>query len=550
MDTWMTVLFQAIGGIGVFLLALDLLTQGLRMAGGTALQGLLARWTHTPLRGLWLGFVATVVLQASAIVTTIVIGLVNAAVMPLRNAIWTIFGANIGTTVTGWVVSATGFDIDLKAFALPFVGLGMLTRMLVSHAGWRAAGTAIAGIGLFFVGISFLKDAFSAYAVTQDFSTLRDTGILGLIGLVGAGIVMTVLIQSSTAALVIILTGAASGMLSLHAGAALIVGANLGTTSTAILATIGASPNARRTSAAHVIFNIVTALVVLPFMSLILAMIERLEIMAGITPNAAVSLAIFHTAFSVIGVILFWPFVPALTRFLESRFTAPSEKDGQTAFLDRSTIELPSVAIDPLCRELARLQRKTAAHGLSVLDEHARNLNTQRAALQSLSGGILSFSIALAQQNMDSATAETLQTAFKINRHLAQCLELSPALRELRRAMTHVRADAPAQEKVEKLLRRITRIFKTVARDAHLPEGAKRSLLRDYRGAKEALLHAGLRKEAPMADISAMLDVLSKSHRMAEQLVRADRHLAHLRPGGEGETAPAPETAPEQNIAA
>lgn len=534
MDNWMTTLFQTIGGIGVFLLALDMLSQGLRMASGDVMKTVLAKWTDTPLRGLFFGFMATAVLQSSSVVTAIVISLVNAAIMPLYNAIWTIFGTNIGTTITGWLISATGFDINLKILALPFIGVGMFMKLLTRRAWCRALGMAITGVGLFFVGIDFLKDAFSAYAVDHDFSAINQTGFLSLLSLVGIGIVMTIIIQSSTAAMVIILTGAASGMLTLSAGAALVIGANIGTTFTAIIAGIGASPNAKRTSATHVIFNVVTAAVVLCLMPFILHAIEQMETWFGIVPSAAVSLAIFHTAFSVIGVVIFWPFVPALTRKLNTWFVVATENDSKTKYLDRNAaLEMPMMAIDTLGRELARLERKTAEHCLAIMHDATHALTRQRDSLLELSEAIFSFGATMTQENMDADTVQNLQSAFKINRYLADCLRLSDTLHDYQQTIQHVRPDTLTHSTAEKMMQRITKLLEMAAQDKRFPPRARQSLQKDYKIAKAALLEAGLRKEIQIDHLSPMMDTISRTHRMAEQLIRADKHLAKLRPEGE-----------------
>lgn len=535
MDGWIITLFQIIGGIGVFLLALDMLSQGLRMASGDKMKSVLAQWTDTPFRGLFFGFMATAVLQSSSVVTAIVISLVNAAIMPLHNAIWTIFGTNIGTTITGWLISATGVDINLKALALPFIGVGMFMRLLTKQSWMRAIGTAVTGVGLFFVGIDFLKDALSVFAVEQDFSAINQSGFYSLLTLVMVGIVMTVVIQSSTAAMVIILTAASSGLLTLSAGAALVIGANIGTTSTAIMAGIGATPNAKRTSATHVIFNVVTAIVVLGLLPFILYAIEGIERWVGITPSIAVSLAIFHTAFSVIGVILFWPFVPALTRFLSKRFTNGEEVAGKTKYLDRSYAELPMMAIDTMGRELARLQRKAAQLGLDIIKGEQRNIDRQRNALSELSDNILSFGSTMTQENLDPSTADNLQAAFKINRHLSLFLNISDVLVDYKKLTSALPEKSAARTATDKLLSRIESLFKTAAQDKRLPKRARESLNKDYKTAKETVLRFGMKQDIPFARLSAIMDMLSQTHRAAEQLVRADRNLAVLRPQGEAE---------------
>src|SRR5690606_20232674 len=163
-------------------------------------------------------------------------------------------------------------------------------------------------------------DAFSAYAANAGLDAVAQTGLFSLLALIGAGSMMTVMTQSSSAATALILTGTAGGLLTLSGGAAMVIGANLGTTSTAVLAVIGASPNAKRAAAAHVLFNTVTAVAAVALLPFLLSGVEKLEMLAGIPPTPVVSLAIFHTVFNLLGVAILFPFVPFMTRALGKRF--------------------------------------------------------------------------------------------------------------------------------------------------------------------------------------------------------------------------------------
>ena len=183
----LTMIGSLLGGIGLFLLGMRLMTDGLKLAAGRALRQILARSTRTPLRGILSGALITAVVQASAMVTVAAIGFVNAGLMSLRQALTIIYGTNIGTTMTGWLVAAVGFDINIKAFALPAIGVGMFLKVFRGDRRSGHLGETLAGFGLFFIGLDVLKMAFGDLGQDLQFSALAGEGLLTLAAFVGAG---------------------------------------------------------------------------------------------------------------------------------------------------------------------------------------------------------------------------------------------------------------------------------------------------------------------------------------------------------------------------
>lgn len=523
---------QVLGGIGVFLLAIGLLTQGLQMISGNVLSAALGRWTKTPPRGLLLGAVATALLQSSSAVTAILIGLVNAAVMPLGHAIWVIFGANVGTTMTGWLVSVTGFDFDIKIFSLPFVGTGMLMKTFSRSWQMKAIGTALAGFGLFFVGVDILKDAFSAYSAQAGFESMTQAGLLGLLGLTGAGFAMTVLTQSSSAATALILTGTAGGMLALPGGAAMIIGANLGTTSTAALAVIGASSNARRAAAAHIMFNGITAIAALFLLPVLLVSVEAIESLMGMPASPVVSLAMFHTVFNVLGVALLSGFVPAMTRFLERRFVSAAEENGRPAFIDNTTLNMPALAVSALIRELNRFRSLACENALDAFEGPLKGgadieRQQRREALSALSGQIAAFSGSLAQEKTAEDTAATLRAALRVNRYLNELSRLSRHAWDTRHLLEELK-DAETMQEIKSFLERAAAILLGIARNVPLSETILTDFAEDYHKTKERILESAARRKISIEILSKILDHLSATRRMIEQAIKAQRHMALL----------------------
>lgn len=520
------------GGIGIFLLAISLLTQGLQMVSGKALQNILGRWTHSPLRGISLGIAVTALLQSSSAVTAITIGLVNASIVTLSGAIWVIFGSNIGTTMTGWLVSVTGFDFDIKAFALPIIGIGMLMKTF----SWRwyisALGTALTGFGLFFVGVDILKESFSVFSASPEFCSIRQTGILSMIILVGIGFVMTVMTQSSSAATALILTGTAGGMLTLSGGAAMIIGANLGTTSTAALAVIGASANAKRAAGAHFLFNAITALVALLILPLLLRSILLLEDMLDIPSTPVISLALFHTVFNVTGVLLLSPFVPAMSRFLEKRFVSTAEKEGKPQFLDNMTLGMPALALNTLIQELIRFKNLSCQNALSLMSAgHDSRLDTlwqeKRDALYTLSGHINDFASSLVQEKAPEDIATKVHAALRITRYLREISSLSVHGRDARHILASIHQE-DAVNAVKTFLDQCAGILRKIAQNEPLSETALTDFLDDYHRCKDDLLSYGAHRKISIDELSKLLDNISPLRRMIEQAIKAERHLTLL----------------------
>src|SRR5690606_12969083 len=265
------------------------------------------------------------------------IGFVNAGLLSMRQTLGIIYGANIGTSMTGWLVAIVGFNFNIQAFALPMIGVGMLIRLFNQSEGrLPALAMALVGFGLFFVGIDILKSAFEGIVANFDIANFTVDGIKGLLVFLLIGIVMTVLTQSSSAAIALTITAGASGMISLYSAAAMVIGANVGTSSTALLTTIGATANAKRVAWAQVIFNLVTALLAVFILPVLFYLIQWLSGVFDLETHISIKLALFHTVFNVFGVLCFLPINNIFAHFLDRRFVAHEEKPTQPKYLDNT----------------------------------------------------------------------------------------------------------------------------------------------------------------------------------------------------------------------
>ncbi|NLG61682.1 MAG: Na/Pi cotransporter family protein [Candidatus Cloacimonetes bacterium] len=339
---------QLMGGLGLFLLGMVLLTDGLKDAAGEALRGLLVRFTDGRMRALLFGVAATALLQSSTATVLMTIGFVSAGLISLPAAIAVVFGANIGTTSTGWIVAFLGLKLSVGTLAMPLVAIGALMRLL---GGGRtaASGLAIAGFGLIFVGIQMLQGGMEVVAQRFDPASFPGGSMGARLVLVIIGIAMTVVMQSSSVAVAATLTALHSGALGIEQAATLVVGQNIGTTATAAIAAIGGSVSARRTAAAHILFNLIAAV----FAFSLIPQLPRIG--AALWPgngatDPAILIAAFHTAFSVIGVIVIMPFFSAFTHLIE-RF-APDRGPDFTRNLDPTVARVPAVAAEAARRSV------------------------------------------------------------------------------------------------------------------------------------------------------------------------------------------------------
>lgn len=352
MNAW-TIAATAAGGVGLFLLGMSMMTDGLKLAAGPALERILGGATRTRGHALASGALVTAVVQSSSAVTVATIGFVNAGLMTLAPALWVLFGANVGTTMTGWLVALVGLKFKIEALALPMIGIGVVFRLTGEGTRRGALGSAGAGLGLLFLGIAMLQQAFGGLAETVHPPT--GEGPLAALAQLGIGAVLTVLMQSSSASMTVALTAAQGGLLTPQGAAAMVIGANIGTTVKAMLAAIGATPNARRAAAAHVIFNALTGVVALLLLPWLIDAIAALRAWLGLPADAAAKLALFHTIFNVLGVLLMWPLAARLTRWLQGRFRAREEDEAQPRHLDDNALAVPALAVEALAREVDRI---------------------------------------------------------------------------------------------------------------------------------------------------------------------------------------------------
>ncbi|MGA8320135.1 MAG: Na/Pi symporter, partial [Xanthobacteraceae bacterium] len=268
----MSTTISILGGVGLFLLGMTVMTEGLKALAGSSLRTVLGKAAATPLSGAFWGAIVTLLVQSSSATTMTTIGLVSAGLLTFPQGLGLVFGANVGTTGTGWLVALIGVRVSLSSYALPMIFVGALVKLL-GRGRISAAGAAIAGFALVLFGLTTLQQGMGGLAEQLHPSNLPAvlgapgvgwvSGSLGLLTLVVVGLVMTAVMQSSTAAIAVTLSAFYAGAVGLDQGCALIIGQNIGTATSSAMAAIGASTTARRLAVAYVLFKVIAALIAL-----------------------------------------------------------------------------------------------------------------------------------------------------------------------------------------------------------------------------------------------------------------------------------------------
>ena len=314
--TLITTLLQIAGSLCFLLYGMKLMSDGIQKSAGQKLEVALNFMTGNRLTGLLTGCLLTMLIQSSGATTVMVVSFVNASLISLSQSIAVIFGANIGTTVTAWIVALFGFNFKISAFAIPIFAIGYL---LVIIKKWNKGGIgqAIMGFAMLFIALSWLSDSISLSADSMSFlPAMQAIGIWSIPLGAMLGILVTALIHSSSAMTAIVITMAYNHLLQWEFSAAIIIGSNIGSTVDSIMAAVGGTVNAKRTAGVHVLFNVVTALLALIFIHPLTLFVDFI-VPGNVQDNVTYHIAMLHTLFNVAGTVLFLPFSSYIAKLLE-----------------------------------------------------------------------------------------------------------------------------------------------------------------------------------------------------------------------------------------
>jgi phosphate:Na+ symporter len=347
--------WRMLAGLGLFLFAMRQLESALKTVGGPALSGFLREHTRTPLRSVVSGTIATAVLQSSSVVGLMVLAFVGAGLLSLRNALGIVFGSNLGTTFTGWIVATIGFKFEIIELALPLIGCGALVYV-ASQTAVAGIGRFLLGLGFLLLGMQFMKDSVASLGDAFDVSRLGGLAAWQYL-LFGAG--FAALIRSSSATMMITLAALSAGTIDLRSGAAIAVGADLGTTATVLIGAIQGVPAKKRVAMAHLLFNLGTDTIAFVALVPLLTAVAALGI-----SDPLYALVAFHSLFNLIGVVIFLPGITPFANLLQSLFV--SKTPSEARYLSGVGPPLSEAALPAIERETARLIRRVILQNMTV----------------------------------------------------------------------------------------------------------------------------------------------------------------------------------------
>jgi len=341
---WTALIFGLLGGLAIFLIGMEMMTEALRLIVGGKARKVIERLTSNRFMGLLTGAGITAVVQSSSVTTVLVVGFISAGLMTFLESIPVILGSNIGTTITAQIIA-----FNVTTWALALVAGGFLLTQVAKREKRRAQGAAIVGLGLVFFGMVVMGEAMSPLRTYEPFINAMES-LDNLFLAILAGAIFTALVQSSSATTGIVIVLASQGLISLEAGVGLIMGANIGTSVTALLAAIGKPRDAQRAAVAHLVFNVVGVLIWLPFLGLLVSWVE------SIGGGTSREVANAHTIFNVVNALIFLPFVTQFAALI-TRMVPDKPQAGAIApkYIDTGLLRTPDIALAKARMEILRM---------------------------------------------------------------------------------------------------------------------------------------------------------------------------------------------------
>nr|WP_293992518.1 Na/Pi cotransporter family protein [uncultured Fusobacterium sp.] len=351
---YLKIIFELIGGLGMFLFGMELMSSGMQKIAGPRLKKILSTLTNNRILGIIVGILITALVQSSSVSTVMAVGFVNASLLTLKQALGIILGANIGTTITGWLLV-----LNIGKYGLPIVGVGAILYMFNKTEKVRTKISVIMGFGFIFLGLQLMSSSLSPIRempfFIELFQKFKVDSYIGLIKVTLVGALLTAIVQSSAATLGITITLALQGLIDYETAVALVLGENIGTTITAFLASIGAKANAKRAAYAHTLINIIGVIWVT---SIFKYYLQFLDIFIDSKNHIGAAIAAAHTIFNISNVIILTPFVGYLDKVLQ-KIVKDDIEQGETRVtrLNSLMMTLPSLIIDQTKIEIITMSR-------------------------------------------------------------------------------------------------------------------------------------------------------------------------------------------------
>lgn len=387
---WISPNFKEISaGVAIFLFGMLSLEEGFRAFSGGTLEKILQKSTDKLHKSIGFGFVATAIMQSSSLVSVLTISFLGAGLIGLAQGVGIILGANIGTTTGAWLMAGFGLKVNISAYAMPMLVFGIILIFQQAKS-LKGLGYILTGLGFLFLGIHYMKEGFEAFKETIDLASLSVEGLKGLFIFIGVGILATFVMQSSHATIVLILAALSVGQITYENALALTIGANIGTTITAVIGSLSSNIEGKRLAGAHFIFNVVTAVITIIIIDQMMSTVDIISDFIGIaSDNHTLKLAVFDSLFKITGVILFLPFVNKLVHFLQTTLkpsVAPEAKSFDRAkYLDDSVLGTSMTTMVAIKKETKHLYDnafKIITRGLNIKESNVLSLMPLEEVIQ------------------------------------------------------------------------------------------------------------------------------------------------------------------------
>lgn len=383
-----SITFQLVGALGFLLYGMKMMSDGIQKSAGESLHKILGMMTGNRILAMLTGMFITMIIQSSGATTVMVVSFVNAGLLSLTQSVGIIFGANIGTTITAWIVAFFGFNFKIAAMAIPVFGIGYILTC-IKRIKKQSVGEALMGFGLLFLGLDLLSKAIPVLDAENIgfLAAWTDRGVLSIIIGITAGMVITVLLHSSSASTAIILTMSHNGLLPWEFAAAMVLGSNIGSTVDAVIAAIGTKVNARRAALIHVMFNVTGTVLAAIFLRPLLALVDML-VPGPVEANITYHIAMLHTVFNVLNTLLFLPFAKQIASLTELvikpkqdetpdvyrlDFTETGAKENAAAYVIRAEKEIADMT-DVVTRMFDRIEIGFANRTQEFIDTQMEQL--------------------------------------------------------------------------------------------------------------------------------------------------------------------------------
>lgn len=447
----MEIIFTFIGGLGIFLYGIKQMGDGLQAAAGDRLRSILNTFTSNPLMGVLAGMIVTILIQSSSGTTVITIGLVSAGFMTMRQAIGVVMGANIGTTVTAFIIG-----IDIGEYSLPIIAIGAFLIFFIQKRKVKNVGMILFGFGALFYGLELMSGAVKPLANLDSFKQIMlDMSSNPLYGVV-AGTLLTVIIQSSSATIGILQGFFANDLISLHGALPVLLGDNIGTTITAVLASLAGSLAAKRVAAVHVLFNVIGAIIFLIIMPLYQLVIEWMQGIMNLKPEMVIAFA--HGTFNVTNTIIQLPFIFILAWIVTK--LVPGEdlnEKYKPRMLDKNLINrAPNIALQEAQDEIQNIGHMTFdmfRYAKNYDDKTEKDIIQKHAAVESMYDNVRQYLTKISEKKISKQDAERMSVLFDVNRTFIKVASLTEAyLLDLKKKETEsIQISAKAEQSIERL---------------------------------------------------------------------------------------------------